>query len=145
MDRLADRYADSSIDSLAVAAATELVHPLYITDQEAMFELMQKNIALNKANVRAAVYNWGEPTPSDVPKHPDILLAADCVYYEPAFPLLLQTMVDLVGPHTVSYFCFKKRRRADMHFIKAMRKTFVVQEVQDDPDKPVWSRESLFL
>ncbi|KAF7978323.1 hypothetical protein HWV62_941 [Athelia sp. TMB] len=42
----------------------------------------------------------------------DIVLAADCVYYEPAFPLLVQTLSDLVtDAKTEVLFCYKKRRK----------------------------------
>lgn len=112
-----------------------------------MYELMKQNISLNNldSKVSATIYDWGEPTPSGLPKHPDIILAADCVYFEPAFPLLQETLKDLIGEKTVCYFCFKKRRRADLQFLKVARKMFDVREVDDDPDKDVWSRESLFL
>lgn len=112
-----------------------------------MQELMRQNIAQNdlEARVAAHVYNWGEGRPLDVPEHPDIILAADCVYFEPAFPLLQQTLQDLIGSDTVCYFCFKKRRRADLHFTKAVRKTFLVEKVEDDPDHDAYSRENIFL
>jgi len=111
-----------------------------------MFVLMQENIALNnlEGKVEAAVYDWGEPVPPNLPAHPDIVLAADCVYFEPAFPLLQKTLQDLIGANTVCYFCFKRRRRADMHFVKVIKKIFTVTEV-DDPDKEVYSRENIFL
>jgi len=82
----------------------------------------------------------------------DIILAADCVYFEPAFPLLEKTLVDLVKDNTVVFFCFKKRRRADLHFIKSIKKRLNVREVKDDPefskhdaDYEKYSRENLFL
>jgi protein N-lysine methyltransferase METTL21A len=77
---------------------------------------------------------------------PDVILAADCVYFEPAFPLLLSTLSDLLTlcPSATIYFCFKKRRRADMHFIKKVQKAFHVAEVYDE-DRPVFSRQGLFL
>lgn len=77
---------------------------------------------------------------------PTVVLAADCVYFEPAFPLLLQTLQDLLAlwPGVTVYFCFKKRRRADMQFLKSAKKAFVVTELADD-DRPVFNREGLFL
>jgi hypothetical protein len=121
--------------------------PLVITDQIGMLALMHQNIALNKLSdsVAAAIYDWGEPAPCSVPDEPDIILAADCVYFEPAFPLLQRTLLDLIGENTVCYFCFKKRRRADMHFIKTIRKMFDVKEVMDDPDKETYSKENIHL
>lgn len=68
------------------------------------------------------------------------------MYFEPAFPLLMKTLQDLleVCPSATVYFCFKKRRRADMQFLKAAKKAFQVTEVADE-DQPVFSREGLFL
>lgn len=111
-----------------------------------MLALMQQNIALNglQSMATARVYDWGTAPPADVPAA-DVILAADCVYFEPAFPLLQQTLQALIGPQTICYFCFKKRRRADLHFMKAARKMFVVQDVEDDPDRPVYARENIFL
>ena len=109
-----------------------------------MLTLMQKNIALNSlaSKVQAAVYDWGSPVPDPVVStslraanchtpHPDVVLAADCVYFEPAFPLLLQTLNDLIGPETTCYFCFKKRRKADWRFVKHMMKSFHVTPIVD--------------
>jgi hypothetical protein len=109
---------------------------------------MQRNIELNnmQERVSACVYNWGEARPASIPAStPDVVIAADCVYFEPAFPLLQQTLRDLIGPTTVCYFCFKRRRRADMHFVKAIRRQFLVENVEDDPDQTVYARENIFL
>ena len=121
--------------------------PIYVTDQENMLDLMRHNIEHNglSEKVEAHVYDWGEPRPDAIPAKIDIILAADCVYFEPAFPLLLKTLRDVVGPDSICYFCFKKRRRADMHFVKSIKKAFVVTEVEDDPDKDVYKRESIHL
>jgi hypothetical protein len=112
-----------------------------------MFDLMKRNISLNNldSRVSASIYDWGSAPPSDIPSHPDVILAADCVYFEPAFPLLQKTLQDLIGEETVCYFCFKKRRRADLQFMKVARKMFKVEEVGDDPDREVYSRQSIFL
>lgn len=48
---------------------------------------------------------------------PDIILAADCVYYEPAFPLLVKTLSDLSGESTEVLFCYKKRRKVICFFL----------------------------
>jgi hypothetical protein len=43
---------------------------------------------------------------------PDIVLAADCVYFEPAFPLLHQTLRNLTENRNVQvYMAYKKRRK----------------------------------
>ena len=112
-----------------------------------MLDLMEKNIVLNglSTKVSASIYDWGSAPPPSIPSRPDVILAADCVYFEPAFPLLQQTLQDLIGENTVCYFCFKRRRRADLGFMKPARKLFKVEEVEDDPDRDVWSREKVFL
>jgi hypothetical protein len=140
--------ADLILYSLALALANPtFVPPIHITDQLPMLTLMHTNIELNALSrlVSASIYDWGEAPPSNIPQHPDIVLAAECVYFEPAFPLLQKTLQDLIGENTVCYFCFKKRRRADMHFVKRTKKLFNVKVVEDDPDKVVWQRENLFM
>lgn len=144
--------AGGGLVGLAIALGCELGQTkdkILITDQEPMFALMQKNIALNDLSekVEARVYDWGTKAPifpSTSSSTPDVVLAADCVYFEPAFPLLLQTLQDLVGPNTVCYFCFKKRRKADMRFIKDMRKKFDVHEI-DYNDREEDQREGIHL
>jgi len=135
---------------LAVAMGCEIDRKIWITDQLPMLALMRKNITLNNLDdrVTAEVYDWGIPPPQSIVRnendHPDIVLAADCVYFEPAFPLLLHTLEDLIGPSTTCYFCFKKRRKADMRFIRDMTKKFIVEQVTYD-GREVDQREGIFL
>ncbi|KXJ92084.1 putative methyltransferase-domain-containing protein [Microdochium bolleyi] len=147
--RILELGAGGGLVGLAVASGCATERPLFVTDQLEMFELMKRNIGLNglEAKARAAILNWGEPLSQDViDLKPNVILAADCVYFEPAFPLLLATMTDLLAlcPSATIYFCFKKRRRADMHFLKKAQKKFSVVELADE-DRPVFSREGLFL
>ena len=141
--------AGGGLVGLAVARGCDLHTPILITDQEPMLALMEKNIQLNglDARVHAQIYDWGvtvSPSFATSTGYPDIVLAADCVYFEPAFPLLLQTLSNLVGPQTVCYFCFKKRRKADMRFIRDLRKTFVVGEI-DYPHREQNTRQGIYL
>jgi hypothetical protein len=158
--------AGGGLVGLGVAMGCKVDRPIYITDQENMIDLMRKNIRLNnlESRVKELVLNWyvtgrdfirfssnqrfrGDPLPQEVVQEkPNVILAADCVYFEPAFPLLLRTLEELLGlcEDVVIYFCFKKRRRADMQFIKNARKKFVVEEI-DDQDRETFSREGLFL
>ncbi|KAK2003227.1 hypothetical protein LX36DRAFT_677778 [Colletotrichum falcatum] len=142
--------AGGGLVGLAVALGCELQQtPLYLTDQDEMFELMGKNTELNNLQhkVKPMVLNWGEPLAQEVIDFkPNVILAADCVYFEPAFPLLLETLTTLLSlePSATVYFCFKKRRRADMQFLKKAQKAFQVTEIVDD-DRAIFSREGLFL
>jgi predicted nicotinamide N-methyase len=144
--------AGGGLVGLAVALGCDLgekKQKILITDQEPMFALMQKNIALNDLSEKAEarIYDWGTkaPTfPANFQSTPDIVLAADCVYFEPAFPLLLQTLTDLIGSNTICYFCFKKRRKADMRFIRDMRRKLVVREIEYE-DREADQKEGIHL
>ncbi|KAK7931695.1 hypothetical protein PG985_002407 [Apiospora marii] len=147
--RILELGAGGGLVGLGVASGCDIDQPVYVTDQVNMVPLMEKNVALNKlgSRVQPAVLNWGEPLGTDVVNFkPDVILAADCVYFEPAFPLLLATLSDLLAlcPSATIYFCFKKRRRADMQFLKKAQKAFRTVELVDQ-DREVFSRENIFL
>ncbi|MCJ1347955.1 hypothetical protein MMC31_006185, partial [Peltigera leucophlebia] len=129
--------AGSGLVGLALGLHSPNLTAVHITDLAPMLPLLTKNISLNPllSSVIPSVLSWGSHIPPSIPPHPDILLAADCVYFEPAFPLLLATMEELIGEETVCYFCFKKRRRADLGFVKMAKKVFAIKLVEDDPDK----------
>ncbi|TLS29680.1 hypothetical protein PpBr36_00859 [Pyricularia pennisetigena] len=169
-ERILELGAGGGLVSLAVARGCDIETPMLITDQLEMLALMEHNIRLNEVEdkAKALILNWyvlvvvpldlsviapeeklGEPLPQQViDLKPTVVLAADCVYFEPAFPLLLQTLTDLLAlsppKECTVYFCFKKRRRADMQFLKKAQKMFSVVEVPDQ-DRPVFSRQNLFL
>ena len=122
--------------------------PILITDLPILIPLQRKNIALNSLPASSVISEplpWGSSIPNNIPpeyRQPDVILAADCVYFEPAFPLLLETLRSLMGvgrgpdsrldPGPVCWFCMKKRRKADMRFIKSLKKTFAVTEVDSE-------------
>ncbi|KAF7552310.1 hypothetical protein G7046_g7446 [Stylonectria norvegica] len=141
--------AGGGLVGLAVALGCGVQSPLYLTDQDEMLKLMQRNIELNHVETRAEamVLNWGEALSKQVlEQKPNVILAAECVYFEPAFPLLMVTLKLLLelNAEAIVYFCFKKRRRADMHFVKMARKAFKVEEIFDE-DRPIFQRKGLFL
>ncbi|MCJ1340053.1 hypothetical protein MMC09_005347 [Bachmanniomyces sp. S44760] len=126
--------------------------PVFVTDLPILVPLQGTNIVLNfppsdshtspsppspsdTALIRSISLPWGSNDFLDLlpPSHrqPDVLLAADCVYFEPAFPLLMNTMRAMIGPKTVCWFCVKRRRKADMGFLKSLKreKQWTVQEV----------------
>ncbi|KAK3373272.1 putative methyltransferase-domain-containing protein [Lasiosphaeria ovina] len=147
--RILELGAGSGLVGLAIAKGSSIDLSLYITDQVEMEALMQHNIVLNRlqGQVETRVLNWGVPlSPEVVEFKPEIILAADCVYFEPAFPLLLRTLHDLLelNPLATIYFCFNKRRRADIHMFKTARKAFHVTEIED-ADRPIFSRQGIFL
>ncbi|KAK6851112.1 Protein-lysine N-methyltransferase [Apiospora arundinis] len=125
--------AGGGLVGLGVASGCDIEQPVYVTDQVNMVPLMEKNVALNKlgSRVQPAVLNWGEPLGADVVSFkPDVILAADYLL--------------ALCPSATIYFCFKKRRRADMQFLKKAQKAFQTVELVDQ-DREVFSRENIFL
>ncbi|KAI0291925.1 putative methyltransferase-domain-containing protein [Multifurca ochricompacta] len=105
-----------------------------VTDQAPLIPIMNRNVSLNRlqSNVVVAELDWAKPL-TDMQQRPDILLAADCVYFEPAFPHLVATLAALVRPFPERtpevLFCYKKRRKADKRFFSLLKKYFTWSEV----------------
>jgi len=119
---------------------------VWITDQAPLLEIMKHNVTLNhlEATVKVAELNWGTSPPTNISR-PNFILAADCVYFEPAFPLLVATMDDLSDQTTEILFCYKKRRKADKRFFSFLRKKFTWKEVTDDSNLHTYNREAITL
>ncbi|WVN89569.1 uncharacterized protein L203_104796 [Cryptococcus depauperatus CBS 7841] len=136
-----------------VAAMLEPTAEIWVTDQAQLLELMTTNAELNlkgknQRNVHVAELNWGEPLPSNIPtEEASLILAADCVYFEPTFPLLVKTLCDLapVGKPMEILFCYKKRRKADKRFFIMLKKHFTLTPVDDDKDSERYQREGVTL
>lgn len=142
----------------------EMETTIYITDQDVLIPLIEENITLNhldsntttpsskKITTLPLTLNWGDPLPR-MPKKPTLILAADCVYFEPAFPLLLSTLHDLLdgNPDAKCWFVYKKRRKADLRFVKELRKGFGVEvirpggEVEGGKERVGWEREGIMV
>ena len=114
-----------------------------------LLDIMTRNVAMNDLADRVAVLelNWsarpvlpavhvlthyarrGDPLPASLP-HFDLILAADCVYFEPSFPLLVQTLQDLVDrqpdAHPEVLFCYKKRRKVRVRGVRRARRQYLV-------------------
>ncbi|KAL9934501.1 hypothetical protein V8E36_006957 [Tilletia maclaganii] len=117
---------------------------VFITDQDAMIKLLQRNLELNEEVAKlegrpglltacaVAELNWGECLPATVPPKPEVLLLADCVYLETAFQPLVDTMVELSSATTEILFCYQKRRKADKRFFTLLKKHFDFEHVADD-------------
>ncbi|KAF9263672.1 hypothetical protein L218DRAFT_327844 [Marasmius fiardii PR-910] len=128
-----------------VAALLDPAH-VWVTDQAPLLHMMRHNVSMNNLDFKCTVaeLDWGTPIPASIPR-PDLILAADCVYFEPAFPLLVQTLCDLAGDTTEVLFCYKKRRKADRRFFTVLRKKFDWTQVSDDPNRPIYERDSIDL
>ncbi|KAJ3214738.1 hypothetical protein HK099_006683 [Clydaea vesicula] len=107
-----------------------------ITDLEYCLSIIQTNLELNldengKKNCLINELKWGLEIPKILDKSYDYILAADCVYLESLFDLLIQTFKDLcpINSKTQIILVSKKRRRADKKFLVKLKKFFYVEEV----------------
>lgn len=113
-----------------------------------MIPLMNKNIALNNLQdkVIAEVLDWGEELPEFLEGQPvDLVLAADCVYLESAFPLLQKTLIDLSNKDTKILMSYKKRRKADSRFFKSVKKHFNIVEISDFEEHARFKKDGVTL
>lgn len=105
-----------------------------VTDIGELVPLMQSNIDSNHVSSVASAESlcWGSALIQEH-QHPDVVLAADCVYLEAAFPLLERTLMDLTdGDHPpLVLMAYRKRRKADRHFFQRIKHNFDVVEVSD--------------
>ncbi|KAK0498436.1 putative methyltransferase-domain-containing protein [Armillaria luteobubalina] len=126
--------------------AASLGARVWVTDQAPLLDIMRQNVLRNHltSSCTVAELNWGEPIPAGIPV-PDVVLAADCVYFEPAFPLLVQTLCDIYDKKPEVLFCYKKRRKADKRFFAMLKKKFTWEQVMDDPDRETYNRDSITL
>ncbi|KAF8592477.1 hypothetical protein K439DRAFT_1378610 [Ramaria rubella] len=133
---------------VGIVAGLMQAEKVWITDQEPLLDLMHMNVSLNglSSSVDVLQLDWGPQLPSTVPLEPDLVLAADCVYFEPAFDLLVSTLCALAtSPRTEILFCYKKRRKADKRFFTLLKKEFTWVVVADDPRSQEYVREGIFL
>ncbi|KAF9076505.1 putative methyltransferase-domain-containing protein [Rhodocollybia butyracea] len=131
---------------VGLTAASLGANKVWITDQKPLLNIMQQNLSMNslERNCSVAELDWGTSIPHMI-SPPDLILAADCVYFEPAFALLVQTLDALATKETDILFCYKKRRKADKRFFGLLKKLFSWEEVMDDLNRNVYARESITL
>lgn len=121
---------------------------IYITDIDGLVPLMEKNIELNKLDgtVIAETLSWGDILPSYT-DGVDVILAADCVYLEAAFPLLEKTLLDLTDKdeEVLVLMSYRKRRKADSKFFSKIKKNFNVLQITDFNDYEYYIKQRVNL
>ncbi|ORX44605.1 hypothetical protein DM01DRAFT_1340365 [Hesseltinella vesiculosa] len=138
-----DLGSGTGLVGLALAKACPLEH-MELTDQEPMMQLMKDNITLNDlSNTSASLLDWGVPHSHQV----DVVLASDCVYLEIAFQPLIDTLVHFTdnNPLTEIYMTYRRRRKADKRFFALAKKHFALIDIQDDPKRPEYKLQGLYL
>ena len=140
---------------------------LYAADfKSPLIPIMERNILLNglQSHVTAAELDWcvcylilkiiaprftralfqfyliivrAKPIP-ELLQPPDIVIAADCIYLEVTFPLLVSTLVALVPPPPERapevLLSYKKRRKADKRFFALLKTHFTWSSLVRDFD-----------
>lgn len=122
---------------------------IYITDIQELVPLMNKNIHLNhlEDTVIAETLSWGEELPEYAKSDVDLILAADCVYLEKAFPLLEKTLIDLTNTEkeVLILMSYKKRRKADGQFFRKIKKNFDVIQIENFKDYAFYKKQRVSL
>jgi len=73
---------------------------------------------LLSASLNETLVTRGTPLPDSIPRRPDLILLADCIYFEPSFPLLVHTLNLLSEQYPLVdiLMCSKKRRKVFVSF-----------------------------
>lgn len=121
---------------------------VWITDIDDLVPLMDRNIVLNdlENTVGAATLSWGGILPDYAKEGVDLILAADCVYLEEAFPLLEKTLLDLTEETSpLIIMAYRKRRKADGKFFKEIRKNFEIIPITDFKEYDFYLRQRVTI
>ncbi|XP_076031470.1 protein N-lysine methyltransferase METTL21D-like [Oratosquilla oratoria] len=112
-----------------------------VTDLPEFIPLMKKNIEKNKEHLKwtmeAEELVWGREEHLQKFRQPDILLVADCIYYDQSLEPLVKTLTKLCSPYTVLLMSYEDRTVGDKpqlqrDFFDLMEKDFIGKEVPQD-------------
>lgn len=137
-------------------AAAALGGSVMLTDLEENLNLLKHNVNKNqdlRLNVEAAVLEWGD---SDMIKDLlarmkiDVVLVADCVYYEESLDSLVRTMSELSGPQTNVLVSYEDRDseekiRLQKKFSDLMKAEFTCEEVEADQQHPDYTAPDIHI
>ena len=135
--------------------AAKLGATVYATDLEELVPLIRKNIDENtcsmKGSIKGVALKWGAK--GDVlglHRTPDIILIADCVYYEESLHPLIETVRSLCGRDTVVYVSYEDREtdlKVELmkNFFELTRKYFDIKEVPLSAQDPQYSSEDIHI
>ncbi|KAL3891294.1 hypothetical protein ACJMK2_003556 [Sinanodonta woodiana] len=113
------------------------------SDLPEFIPLIQLNIDTNKhlfvTKVTAAALPWGRL--QDIEENCDIILLADCIYYEDSLEPLVNTIDQLCSDRTTVYCSYEERSignnpEVERKFFKLVRQKFDVEEIPQDRHDP---------
>ena len=113
---------DSPLTYIIICAGAEsvIITDKTITPAEINLKANQHNLL--DRNITVAQFEWGKD-PSHLRPPFDVVLAADVIYIEETFPLLLQSLVDLSDRETVILLSCKRRYERDDRFFDLLRES----------------------
>lgn len=104
-----------------------------VTDLEVNLPLLRRNVMLNKdalaCTVEVAALDWLAAIPSELSGPWDVIVAADCVFWEALFEPLLASLVNLVTSKTKIYLSVTHRYDKVKKFISLMPQTLTCTRV----------------
>lgn len=111
-----------AISSLCTHAGAESIVLTDKTTGPAEVNLVANKHNLAGKNITVVEFEWGTD-PSHLKPPFDIILAADVIYIEDTFPLLLQSLAELSDLKTVILISCKRRYERDDRFFDLLRKS----------------------
>ncbi|XP_046397335.1 protein N-lysine methyltransferase METTL21D-like [Ischnura elegans] len=127
-----------------------------VTDLPEVMSMLWANIDVNRfvwdangGRIVAKELTWGKDSTSDWPT-PDLILVADCVYYEQSLEPLIKTMEDLCGRETEVLICqelrdSQKQRDFWEKFLELLKGKFHVTQISAQDQHPQFSSPDIIL
>ncbi|XP_063040065.1 protein-lysine methyltransferase METTL21D [Engraulis encrasicolus] len=137
---------------VGLVAATLGAH-VTLTDLEDLQALLKKNINVNQSlisgSATAKVLKWGENA-SDFLPPPDMILMADCIYYEQSVGPLVDTLKTLAGPDTCVLCCYEQRTEGvnpemERRFFELLLQHFSSEEIPAEQQDPEYNSPDIHL
>ncbi|XP_076437996.1 protein N-lysine methyltransferase METTL21D-like [Babylonia areolata] len=125
-----------------------------VTDLPQFVPLMELNIRDNAASLagtaQAVALTWGTELDGTVPAAPDLVLLADCIYYEESLEPLVKTVHSLCGENTLALCCYEKRDTGnkpeiERRFLQLMGEVFDKDYVPTERQDPHFSSDDIHI
>lgn len=97
----------------------------------------------------AATLKWGQDVSAFQP-YPDLVLVADCIYYEESLEPLVSTLCDLSNENTTVLISYEERAmgkkpQLEKKFHQLVKEHFVVEEIPEEQQDPVYHSPDIHL
>ncbi|XP_066933657.1 protein N-lysine methyltransferase METTL21D-like [Clytia hemisphaerica] len=123
-----------------------------ITDLNELVPLMEKNIEANQhllqGNAKAESLKWGVDL--EMKMKADIILIADCIYYDESLEPLVNTMHSLCHETTVIYMSYEERNtdlkiELEKKFFKLLDGLFSTERISRDLQDPLYNSDDIHI